>query len=285
MTMRLRPRRSRRQAVSSPDLRALRRGRLRAGALRVVLAGGAVALLGAAAASARGLDVRERSFLPPGSTGVVVIDVSLSIAEANYIDVRRTLRQLIKIDAPVGLVLFSDIPYELLPPGTPASELEPLLGVLQPAKSKAAPPINPWWDSYRAGTRISAAMALAKDVLERDKVEDGFIVLVSDLETAPDDVQATTRVLQDIQRSSIDVRIVPMSASGDSLRLFEGMLGPKAFAALPRSTGEERRFQNALGSGVPTGLLVLGGLLFGLLALHEQFSGRLSLPRTKGRMT
>ena len=103
------------------------RGRLRAGALRVVLAGGAVALLGAAAASARGLDVRERSFLPPGSTGVIVIDVSLSIAEANYVDVRRTLRQLIRIDAPIGLVFFSDVPYELLPPGTPASELEPLL--------------------------------------------------------------------------------------------------------------------------------------------------------------
>ncbi len=163
-----------------------------------------------------------------------MIDVSLSIAEANYIDVRRTLRQLIRIDAPVGLVFFSDIPYELLPPGTPASELEPLLGVLQPSKSKAAPPINPWWDSYRAGTRISAAMELARDMLERDKVEDGFIVLVSDLETAPDDVQATTRVLQDIQRSSIDMRVVPMSASSDSLRLFEGMLGPKAFAALPK---------------------------------------------------
>ena len=283
--MRLRPRRSRRQAVSSYDIRALRRGRLRAGALRVVLAGGAVALLGAAAASARGLDVRERSFLPPGSTGVVVIDVSLSIAEANYIDVRRTLRQLIRIDAPVGLVFFSDIPYELLPPGTPASELEPLLGVLQPSKSKAAPPINPWWDSYRAGTRVSAAMELARDMLERDKVEDGFIVLVSDLETAPDDVEAMTRVLQDIQQGSIDMRVVPMSASSESLRLFEGVLGPKAFAALPRSTGEERRFQNALGSGVPTGLLVLGGLLFALLALHEHFSGRLGLPRVKGRVT
>ena len=198
-----------------------------------MLAGGAVALLGAAAASARGLDVRERSFLPPGSTGVVVIDVSLSIAEANYVDVRRTLRQLIRIDAPVGLVFFSDVPYELLPPGTPASELEPLLGVLQPSRSKAAPPINPWWDTFRAGTRISTALALARDMLERDKVEDGFIVLVSDLETAPDDVQATSRVLQDIQRAVIDMRVVPMSASSDSLSLFQGLLGPKAFASLP----------------------------------------------------
>jgi von Willebrand factor type A domain len=279
--MRLLKRRSRRPAVSSYDIRALRRGRLRAGALRVVLAGGAVALLGAAAASARGLDVRERSFLPPGSTGVVVVDVSLSIAEANYVDVRRTLRQLVRIDAPVGLVVFSDVPYELLPPGTPASELEPLLRVLQPSKSAAAPPINPWWDTYRAGTRISEALAMARDMLERDKIDDGFIVLVSDLETAPDDVQATTRVIEDIRRESIDMRIVPMSASGDSLRLFQGLLGPKAFAPLPRSEGEERQFENALDSGVPTRLLLLGGLLFALLALHEQFSGRLALPRGK----
>jgi hypothetical protein len=278
----MRLRRSRRQAVSTTDLRPLRWARRRALALRIVLAGGAVALLVAAAASARDLDVRERSFLPPGSTGVVVVDISLSIAEANYVDVRRTLKQLVRIDAPVGLVFFSDVPYELLPPGTPASELEPLLGVLQPSKSKATPPINPWWDTFRAGTRISSALALARDMLERDKVEDGFIVLVSDLETAPEDVQATSRVVQDIQRSDVDMRVVPMSASSDSLRLFEGLLGPKAFASLPAETGEERTFESALGSGVPTGLLLLGGLLFALLALHEQFAGRLALPRAKG---
>jgi hypothetical protein len=271
--------RRRRQAVSSYDLHALRWARRRTFALRVVLAGGAVALLGAAAASARGLDVRERSFLPPGSTGVVVIDVSLSIAEANYVDVRRTLRQLIRIDAPVGLVFFSDIPYELLPPGTPASELEPLLRVLQPSLSKAAPPINPWWDTFRAGTRISVALAMAGDMLKRDKVDDGFVVLVSDLETAPEDVQATTRIIQQLQREKVDLKIVPMSASGDSLRLYQGLLGPKAFSELPGSTGDERRFESALGAGVPTGLLVLGALLFGVLALHEGFAGRLALPR------
>jgi hypothetical protein len=275
-------RRRSRPAVSSTDLRPLRWAKRRALALRVLLAGGAVCLLAAAAASARNLDVRERSFLPPGSTGVVVVDISLSTAEANYVDVRRTLKQLVRIDAPVGLVFFSDVPYELLPPGTPASELEPLLRVLQPSPSKATPPINPWWDTFRAGTRISIALDLARDMLERDKVEDGFIVLVSDLETAPEDVQATSRVLQDIERSDIDVRIVPMSASGDSLRLYQGLVGPKAFASLPAVSGDERTFESALGSGVPTGLLVLGGLLFAVLALHEQFAGRLALPRAKG---
>lgn len=279
--MRLFPRLSRRQAVSAYDLRGLRWARLRAGVLRLVLAGGAVALLAAAAASARGLDVRERSFLPPGSTGVVVIDVSLSIAEANYVDVRRTLRQLVRIDAPVGLVFFSDIPYELLPPGTPASELKPLLRVLQPSESKAAPPINPWWATFRAGTRISLALDLARDMLERDKVEHGYVVLVSDLETAPDDVQATTRAVQDLVRMDIDLRVVPLAASGDSISLYRGLLGPKALASLPGVGGDERQFESAIGSVLPKSLLVLGALLFAALALHELFSGRLALPRAR----
>ena len=79
------------------------------------------------------------------------------------------------------------------------------------------------------------------------------------------------------------MRVVPMSASARLARLFQGLLGPKAFASLPASTGDERRFENALGSGVPTGLLVLGGLLFALLALHEHFAGRLALPAREGR--
>jgi hypothetical protein len=279
--MRLFPRLSRRQAVAAYDLRGLRWARLRAGVLRLALAGGAVALLASAAASARGLDVRERSFLPPGSTGVVVLDLSLSIAESNYIDVRRAVSKLVKTDAPVGLVIFSDVSYELLPPGTPASELEPLLRVLQPSKSAAAPPINPWWNSFRAGTRISQALELAGDMLERDEVEDGYVVLVSDLETAPEDVQSMTRTVQDLQRKSIDMRVVPISASSDGLRLYQGLLGPKAFSSLPGGGGDERRFENTIGSALPTGLLVLGALLFAALALHERFAGRLALPRER----
>ncbi len=279
--MRLFPRRSRRQAVSAYDLRGLRWARARGGVLRLVLAGGAVALLAAAAASARGLDVRERSFLPPGSTGVVVLDLSLSIAESNYVDVRRAVRELVKTEAPVGLVIFSDVPYELMPPGTPASELEPLLHVLQPSRSAAAPPINPWWNSFRAGTRISSALELAGAMLERDKIDDGFIVLVSDLETAPEDVQAMSRVVQELQRKSIDMRVVPISPSSDGIRLYQGLVGPKAFSPLPSGGGDERRFQSAIGSAVPTGLLVLGALLFAALALHERFSGRLALPRQR----
>ena len=55
--------------------------------------------------------------LPTGTTGVVVLDLSLSILDDQSGVVRRTLQSLVDSDAPVGVVVFSDVPYELLPPG------------------------------------------------------------------------------------------------------------------------------------------------------------------------
>jgi hypothetical protein len=269
--------RRKRQAVSSYDVAALRRATWRARVLRWGLAAAAVVLLGAAAESARGLDVRERSFLPPGSTGVIVLDLSLSIAERNYIDVRRAVRKLVATDAPVGLVIFSDSPYELLPPGTPASEMEPLLRLLEPSRS--GPPINPWWQTFRAGTRISSALELARDMLVRDHVKDGFIVLVSDLETAPEDVETTTNTLQELRGDSIDVRIVPIAPSSDGLRVFGQVLGQKAFADLPQNEGKRRLFESTVAGRLPKAVLVLAALVFLSLAAHERFAGRLALPR------
>jgi hypothetical protein len=268
---------SRRQAVDSADIPALRAARFRAGAMRIVLATASVALVVAAAASARGLDVTERGFLPRGSTGVVVLDLSLSIADTDFPQVRRTLRSIIRTDAPVGLVIYSDVPYELLPPGTPARELKPLLRLLQPAGSRAS--ANPWRQTFRAGTKISAALEFARAMLVRDGVKDGYIVLLSDLETAPDDVEVLTRTLQDFQRQAIRLRVVPLGASSDGLEIFESVLGKGAFAELPTPGRIDRVRETTTVSGVPTGLLVLSCALFAALALHELLAGRLALPR------
>jgi von Willebrand factor type A domain len=274
--------RSRRTAVASREGTSATVARRRTFAVRLGLVVASVALLAAAADSARGLDVRERGFLPRGSTGVVVLDLSLSISERSYPDVRRAVRRLIRADAPVGLVVFSDAPYELLPPGTPASELKPLLRLLEPPKGGV--PANPWWQTFRAGTRISSALDLARSMLERDRVRDGYVVLVSDLATAPDDVEPLTRTVRMFQQDGIDMRIVPLSPSSDGLELFEGLLGKKAFATLPAENGQaERVLSVGATSPVPTMLLMLGGLLFAALALHERYAGRLALPR--GRRT
>jgi von Willebrand factor type A domain len=274
--------RSRRRAIETGDAAVLTFARRRTLALRVLLAGGALALLGAAAASARHLDVRERGFLPPGSTGVVVLDLSLSIEESSYPEVQRALRRLISADAPVGLVVFSDVPYELLPPGTPASELKPLLRVLEP--SPTGTPLNPWWQAFRAGTRISSALDMARAMLRRDKVSDGYIVLVSDLETAPDDVEVVSRALRRLKQDNLDIRVIPLAASSDGIALFQGILGKEAFVGLPQDQRQvDRILTEHATSPVPTTLLLLGALLFAVLALHEGFAGRLSMPRKDRR--
>ena len=78
------------------------------------------------------------------------------------------------------------------------------------------------------------------------------------------------------------MRIVPLSASSDGLALFEGLLGKKVFAALPAENGQaERVLSVGATSPVPTALLLLGGLLFAVLALHERYAGRLALPRAR----
>lgn len=262
-------------AVDTVDAGLLHASALRTRLLRVVTAAAAIVLLAAAAASARGLDVRSRGLLPTGSTGVIVLDLSLSIADEDYLTVRRALRSLIDANAPIGLVVFSDAPYELFPPGTPARELRPLLRLLVP--SGTGVPVNPWTQTFRAGTRISTALELAREMLRRDRVEDGSILLVSDLETAPDDVPALGLTLEAFRRESVRLRVVPLSPSSDALTIFGGFLRESDLE--PSAGGGQRRLPSSARGELPVALLVLGGLFFGALASHERFAGRLALPR------
>src|SRR5918994_1093942 len=194
-------------------------------------------------------------------------------------DARRTLRNVVDGDAPVGLVVFSDVPYELLPPGTPASELEPVLRVLEPPK-RGDPP-TPWTQSFRGGTRISEALELAGRMLTRQQVEDGSIVLISDLQTAPDDVTALARTIDLLKSRGVAVRVVPIGALSDGRLLFTRLLGRDAFSEPSRSIdGGPRPLQSADSAGLPIGLLTLATLFFLALAAHERYASRLALPRS-----
>ena len=173
------------------------------------------------------------------ATGVVVVDLSLSIEDDTSGAVRAALRRLIAADAPVGLVVFSDVPYELLPPGTPPAELKGLVRMLTP--TAGAEVVNPWSDTFRGGTRISTAMKLAKDMIEGDHVKNGSILLISDLETAPDDVPALARVLRSVQQAKIPVHLVALGPSSDSRLLFGEILGQGAFEPPPPRRAEQHR--------------------------------------------
>lgn len=264
----------RRAGIDTQDVGAFARPALRARFLRLSLATATLALVVVAAATARSLDTREEGLLPSGTTGVVVIDLSLSIADEDYGALRRALRRLIAEDASIGLVVFSDVAYELLPPGTPASELRPILRLLIPPR--LGTPVNPWTQTFRAGTRISTALELARGMLERDNVQAGSILLVSDLETAPDDVPAVARTVDALRRSSIELRVFGLAPSNDARVLFEGFLDKGAFAA-PEDEGEEAASETSVEYRFPQRLILLGALFFVALAALERFGAGLAV--------
>jgi hypothetical protein len=264
-------------AVDTHDLRGFGPIVRRTWVVRLVLACGALALVLAAAATARDPRTNEQALVPPDRIGVVVLDLSLSITDDDYASIRRTLRRLVAEDATIGLAVFSDVPYELLPPGTPASELEPMLRLL--VAPRLGPVQNPWTQTFRAGTRISVALDLARSMLERDQVENGSILLVSDLETAPDDVPALARTISNVERAGIKLGVVPLNPSSDAVALFSGFLEDDAVAAFAQNPERPEPTAASTGVDTPTVFLVLGFLVFGLLAAHERFSGRIALPR------
>ncbi len=206
-----------------------------------------------------------------------MLDLSLSIADRDYERARAALQRLVAADAGVGLVVFSDTPYELFPPGTPASALVPVLRALQPPRQ--GQPASPWATTFRAGTRISAALDLAADMLARERVERGSILLVSDLQTAPEDVPALARTLRGLTARGVPVRVVPLSPSSDGLRLVQGILGKDAFATEATAPSVASTLpRGGRRAEAPTGVLVLGDLLLLFLALFERLTARLALP-------
>lgn len=270
-------------AVDSHDARALRRVSLHTRLLQAVLVVAALALLVLATASARALDPAKPTFLPEGS-GVLVIDLSLSIGQKDYSDIRRTVRRLIDDDGSMGLVIFSDLAYELLPPGTPSAELSPLVRFLVSRRAGAQRPVSPWSESFSAGTRISSALELARKMLVRDKVKNGSILLVSDLVTAPEDVPELARTLHALRRQSLTIRVVPLSALQTSRSVFETVLGKDALIE-PAQLQTPQRVAVETKAALPAEFLLLGGILLAVLAANERFAGRLGLPRVRKEPT
>jgi len=263
--------------VASYEAGGLRLAALRTNAIRIVLLAGALALFGLTASKARGNDVSGKPLLAGGGASVVVLDLSLSIGPKDYAGIRKAVQRLISDRARVGLVIFSDVPYELVPPGTPAAELRPLLRLLAPTKKG---PLNPWSAGFSAGTQISSALEMARNMIVRSGATHGNILLVSDLIDAPDDDAQLAQTLHAMQRESIGVRAVALTPLPTGRAIFGGLLGKKALISPDKLSAGHDPIHHS-GAPPPTGLLVLAGLLLVLLAIHELFAGRLGLPQVE----
>ncbi len=266
--------------------------RLRPAARRTAFASGVLALVVGVAALAVNVAVRRSeparvSLLPAGESVVVVLDLSLSIPEVAYVRMRNAMAELAASDARVGLVLFSDIAYEVLPTGSPTSELKPVLRYLTPVagefNDQTGGPLyaaDPWSGGFRGGTKISVAIDRAREMIERERGA-GSILLISDLDTADADADPLAVSLRRLRQSKIPMRIVPLYPLDENRAYFAGQVGRKAFSDWNRffvEGGITDRFEPP-SARPPAALVVAGIVLLLALALNELRCRRLDLPR------
>jgi hypothetical protein len=260
--------------TSEPErLRPLAR---RTTVLRAVLAAALVGTLALAILTARSIDPRHAPLVPSGTTGMLVLDLSASVYEDAF---GLTIRKLARSGERTGVIAFSDAAYELLPPGTPARELLPLLRFFRPGAASASGelPVDPWKD-FRAGTRISQGLRVAHETLRREGASNGSIVLVSDLEILPDEVVRLSDVAAELRQDGIGLRIVPLFPTPAKYARIRQIVGDSSFlressAASPVAAPEGRSLRHAL----PWGFVLVAAVLVALLAVNEALLSRLEV--------
>jgi hypothetical protein len=247
--------------------------------VRVAAAAGLIVLAVAAVLVSRHPRTHEVRFLPSGSNGIVVLDLSASISSDTYSRIGQTVSDLSKSRGRYGLVVFSDSAYEALPPGSPASAFQPLVRFFTlPKQTRPGVqpqfPANPWSDSFSAGTKISTGLDLARSILIGNRLARPAVLLISDLDDDPSDLPNLGAVATAYKQEGIGLNIVGLNPSTEDEQLFQKFVagsGTLSHAQLPGEGG-----QNATGTPFPWTLALIALALIGLLALNELWSARLT---------
>ncbi len=268
----------RNSAVILADRFRLRGPRLRSDAVRILLA---VALLGALTLlflAARHAGAGRAAVFPEGTdTGVVALDMSASISGPTYARVATTLRGIASANQSVGLVVFSDTAYELLPPNSPPSALTAFVPFFVPLRYYGTTPVfgQAPWDMFMGGTRIAPGLIMAAQALRRANIEHGAILLVSDLDDSSADLPLLDQEAVQLRQQHIPLRIVPLFASQHNKALFAELFGDGAFVDPRAFTHTARRQTQPIAAPAPWTLLGLGLLVVLLLAANERWNARL----------
>jgi hypothetical protein len=205
---------------------------------------------------------------------IVVLDLSGSISGPASARSGLLLRTLAANDPDrlrVGLVLFSDLAQEALPPGTKPAELLPYARYF-PAKAQAfgAPyPDNPWATNFSSGTTISSGLALARHLVARDHLGAARVVLVSDLFDADADYRRLkTELLTYARTPGLELRVQPLEPhSRRTLQMFTRYLGERRVALPPGTT--QRVEAAGAGSSFPVAFVALVCVLAVALGANE----------------
>jgi hypothetical protein len=272
-------------SIPSAEVGSLRRPWLLTTAARLVLAVALALLLVWTLVDARRLEQRPAAFVPEGSSTIIVLDLSQSVTDPTFRRIANTLTKVSDSGGSVGLIAFSDVAYELFPPGSPPEELKPLIRYFRPLPGfdvnvfGVPYPRNPWNAVFSGGTAVSSGLELARTVIKRDKVPRPAVLLISDLDTAASDQAQLTRTLANYRIEGILLRVVPLFPTADDREYFAQLIGeenlitPSRLAAVTRWKTEGR-----LEGQNPKTLAFLAGLLVLALAANEWWCRRLDVP-------
>jgi len=265
-------------AVVLADRPRLRFAARRTSVIRVLLAlllAGTLALLFVVARSA---GAGRAAVFPEGAdTGIVALDMSASISGPVYARVASTLQGIVAANQSVGLVMFSDTAYELLPPNSPPSALTQFVPFFVPIRYYGSTPVfapGPW-DMFMGGTRIAPGLIAAAQALQRAQVKHGAILLVSDLDDSAADAPLLEQEAVRLRQQHIPLRIVPLFAAPHDKRLFGALFGDNSFVDPKVFTHTATRHTASIAAPAPWGLIGLGVVLVFLLAANERWNTRL----------
>jgi hypothetical protein len=263
--------------VPLADGAALRRPWQRTTAIRALLAALLVALVVITALAASRPRAQALGFLPRSSNGIVVLDLSASISSDTFDRIGETLDELAATNGRFGLVVFSDVAYQALPPGTPSSELRAYARYFKaPEQSKPglAPtfPVNPWTSSFSAGTRISSGLGLALQQIHRQRLQHPDVILVSDLDDDPADAGNVGSSIAAYREEGIELHVIALDPAPRDRDLYQRLLGD-ATDITPARLRSEARTHDA---PFPTTLALLAVAVALALAVNELYGARLT---------
>lgn len=268
----------RRGATRLADLPALTLHAERTTLVRIGLALALAAALGGSVLLARSAGSGRAAVLPVGAkTGVIVIDMSASLAGPKFERIANVIRGLATADQGVGLVMFSDTAYELLPPNSPTNALLQFERFFTPESIDQGTPVfgSTAWENFSGGTRISRGLHMGLVALRRAHVTHGSELLISDLNDASADAGPLVAAAAALDRAQVPVRIVPVGAAPDNVRIFSSLFGLDAFISPSAFTSTTKRKIEPVAASWPWALITVGSVLICLLAANELFNTRL----------